>query len=428
MGICTKKPDASLDIVGIEAVGGQPRYPLLPRGSGRHRTKPQPTFLQATKSGFQVDTPGGSAAVSFPSPNKGRVTVARPSTSYTTIGTGGKRTRSKRGKQRIERDVRALLNKLTMAKFDTISDRIIKWANKSEAQKDGRALIHVIRLVFESATRTTWSEMHALLCRKIMENISPNVRDDDIRDAGGKLITGGQLFRKFLLNHCKQAFERSWPAMESEGTPIKKVSERSGEVELYSGEYDAAKPTRGQALSLIQFIGELYKLQMLTERVMHECIKRLLPRADNIPEEAEIECLCRLLTTAGKLLDKPKARACMDIFFGEVEKLRKNSNFVPRTQFMLQVSSRACARPMVTSCLFYLGPYRATWTEVDSKEKSHTGSNASQWAVRRGWVYYSPPTTQGWRSFKFRQDRQAWPRRHGTRQYFCQQGGWCETW
>ena len=386
MGICTNKPDASLDTIGIEAVSGQPRYPLLPRGSGRHRTKPQPTFLPATKSGFQADTPGGSAAVSFPSTNEGRVAVVRPSTSYTIIGPGGKRTRSKRGKQRnelnnahavniepvtplvasanrwtrqpltgegqdIEKKVRALLNKLTMAKFDTVSDRIVEWANKSEMEKDGRALILVTRLVFESATRTTWSEMHALLCRKIMENISPNVRDDDIRDTGGKLITGGQLFRKFLLNHCKQAFERSWPATESEGTPIKKVSESSGEVELYSGGYDAAKPTRGQALGLVQFIGELYKLQMLTDRVTHECIKRLLTRADNNPEEAEIECLCRLLTTAGKLLDRPKAWAYVGIFW-EVEKLRKNSNVVPRTQFMLQVSSRACAPPMVTSCLF----------------------------------------------------------------------------
>jgi hypothetical protein len=50
-----------------------------------------------------------------------------------------------------ERKVKGLLNKLTMEKFASISDRIIAWANKSEKEKDGRTLILVIRLVFGKA-------------------------------------------------------------------------------------------------------------------------------------------------------------------------------------------------------------------------------------------------------------------------------------
>ena len=52
----------------------------------------------------------------------------------------------------VDRKVRSLLNKLTMERFDSISDQIIAWANKSEKEKDGRTLIQVIRLVFEKAT------------------------------------------------------------------------------------------------------------------------------------------------------------------------------------------------------------------------------------------------------------------------------------
>jgi translation initiation factor 4G len=48
----------------------------------------------------------------------------------------------------VERKVKGLLNKLTMEKFDSISDQIISWANKSENEKDGRTLIQVIKLVF----------------------------------------------------------------------------------------------------------------------------------------------------------------------------------------------------------------------------------------------------------------------------------------
>ncbi|KAG6813301.1 hypothetical protein H0H92_012456, partial [Tricholoma furcatifolium] len=73
----------------------------------------------------------------------------------------------------VERKVKSLLNKLTMEKFDSISDQIIEWANKSENQADGNTLMQVIALVFEKATdEATWSEMYARLCRKMMERIS----------------------------------------------------------------------------------------------------------------------------------------------------------------------------------------------------------------------------------------------------------------
>ena len=39
----------------------------------------------------------------------------------------------------------------------------------------------------------------------------------------------------------------------------------------------------------VRFIGELYKLGMLTARIMHECVKKLLMTTD----EESLECLCR---------------------------------------------------------------------------------------------------------------------------------------
>lgn len=48
------------------------------------------------------------------------------------------------------------------------------------------------------------------------------------------------------------------------------------------------------------FIGELFKLQMLTDTIMYDCVEYLL--RDKADEEA-LECLCRLLRTIGKELD-----------------------------------------------------------------------------------------------------------------------------
>jgi len=51
---------------------------------------------------------------------------------------------------------------------------------------------------------------------------------------------------------------------------------------------------------MFSFIGELFKLQMLTDTIMYDCIEYLL--RDKTDEES-LECLCRLLRTIGKELD-----------------------------------------------------------------------------------------------------------------------------
>ena len=260
----------------------------------------------------------------------------------------------------VDRKVKGLLNKLTMERFDSISDQIIAWANKSEKEKDGRTLIQVIKLVFEKATdEATFSEMYARLCRKMMEQISPKVQDDGIKNSEGKPFAGGNLFRKYLLNRCQEDFERGWVAKEAtalaaatKATADKAVKEANEntkggeESELYSDEYYAAAKAKRRGLGLIRFIGELFKLQMLTERIMHECIKKLLGNVEN-PEEEEIESLCKLLITVGSLLDTPKARAHLDVYFSRMRELTKNKNVNARMVFMLQVCT-----PTLITCAY----------------------------------------------------------------------------
>jgi translation initiation factor 4G len=249
----------------------------------------------------------------------------------------------------VDHIVKALLNQLTMEHFDFISDQIIVWANKSEEERDGRTLIQVVKLVFEKATdEATFSEMYAQLCRKMMEQISPKVQDDGIKNSEGKPFAGGNLFRNYLLSLCREEFERSPVAQEattdatSQATADKAVKETNEnikgdeEFEPYSDEYYAAAKSRRRGLGLIRFIGELFKLQMLTERIMHECIKKLLADVEN-PMEDEIESLCMLLTTVGGLLDTPKARAHLDVYFSRMRELTKNKNVNERMVFILQV-------------------------------------------------------------------------------------------
>ena len=97
----------------------------------------------------------------------------------------------------VDRKLRALLNKLMMKRFDSISDRTIDWAIRSEKEKDGRMFIQVNRLMFKKATdEATWFKLYVRLCRKMKEKFSPNVHVDGIKDAEDKPIADRPLFRK----------------------------------------------------------------------------------------------------------------------------------------------------------------------------------------------------------------------------------------
>jgi translation initiation factor 4G len=247
----------------------------------------------------------------------------------------------------VDRIVKALLNQLTAERFDSISDQIIVLANKSEKEKDCRTLMQLVKLIFGKATdEATFSEMSARLCRKMTEQISPKVRDDSLKNSEGKPFAGGNLFRKYLLSRCQEEIERSPVAQEAAAASkatadeaIKEANEKSmggGESELYSDEYHAAAKARRRGLGLMRFIGELFKVQMLTERIMHEYIRNFLSNAET-PTEEEVERLCMLLITVGSLLDTPKARAHFDVYFSRMRELTKNKNINARMVFMLQV-------------------------------------------------------------------------------------------
>ncbi|OJA08542.1 hypothetical protein AZE42_02442, partial [Rhizopogon vesiculosus] len=294
--------------------------------------------------------------------------------------------------QLVDRKVKALLSMLTMETFDSISDKIIHWVN----EKDGRTLAQVTYLVLDKAAEeTALSEMYARLCRKMMEQISPDVREDRIKNLEGKPIAaGGQLFRKYLLNRCQEDFERGWFAKEataaakaSHDQATKAANEKKGteEAELYSDEYYAVQKAKRQGLGLIKFIGELFKLQMLTERIMHECVKKLLGNIEN-PEEEEIESLCQLLKTLGKSTD---VSSRIQLMLQDVIELRERK----------WVSRNAFAAPMMIAAFHEVDRAAAERESYNrqaslSRGRSRRGGKRNQEFGPDGWAVAGSPASR----------------------------------
>lgn len=87
-------------------------------------------------------------------------------------------------------------------------------------------------------------------------------------------------------------------------------------------------------MGICKFVGELYKLSMLVSHDMMTIIKTLLTRGD----DDSLECLCKLLTTVGSLLEaqcKSRSKANLDQSFAQLDKIVKERLAGNRIRFLI---------------------------------------------------------------------------------------------
>uniref|UniRef100_A0A7N9B197 Eukaryotic translation initiation factor 4 gamma 1-like n=1 Tax=Mastacembelus armatus TaxID=205130 RepID=A0A7N9B197_9TELE len=222
--------------------------------------------------------------------------------------------------QELFKRVRSILNKLTPQKFQQLMKQVTELTIDTEERLKG-----VIDLTFEKAiSEPDFSVAYANMCRCLM-----GLRVQTT-DKPGATVN----FRKLLLNRCQKEFEKDKDDDEVFEKKQKELEAASGEEkqQLIEELEEAKDKARRRSLGNIKFIGELFKLKMLTEVIMHDCIVKLLKNHD----EESLECLCRLLSTIGKDLDFEKAKPRMDQYFNQMEKIIKERKTTSRIRFMLQ--------------------------------------------------------------------------------------------
>ncbi|XP_019412715.1 PREDICTED: eukaryotic translation initiation factor 4G-like isoform X2 [Lupinus angustifolius] len=217
--------------------------------------------------------------------------------------------------QAKQRQLKAILNKLTPQNFERLFEQV-KAVNIDNAV----TLTGVISQIFEKALmEPTFCEMYANFCSHLASAL-PDFSEDNEK------IT----FKRLLLNKCQEEFERG----EKEQEDANKADE--GEVKQSDEEREERRvKARRRMLGNIRLIGELYKKRMLTERIMHECIKKLLGQYQD-PDEEDIESLCKLMSTIGEMIDHPKAKVHMDAYFDRMKVFSNNMNLSSRVRFMLK--------------------------------------------------------------------------------------------
>jgi translation initiation factor 4G len=288
-----------------------------------------------------------------------------------------------------QRAFKSILNKLTPENFEKLMELVLE-----EGINEAVTLIGLIAQIFDKAlTEPTFAELYAMMCAALndrfladqVEFIDPN--SVATGEAEPKKIT----FKRVLLNKCQEEFEKGDGAIKAAEKEVQdalddKAAKDAAEAGAEAGETkpaaavaeeSAAKATRESGEKLedgeiaepvkaktpeeldlderrkvaqraermlvarrrmlgnIKFIGELYRKSMLTERIMHTCIMKLLGD-HQIPDEEDVEALCKLLTTIGGQLDHVRAKEHMDAYFRRIDQLSKNMGISSRHRFMCQ--------------------------------------------------------------------------------------------
>lgn len=226
---------------------------------------------------------------------------------------------------------RSILNKLTPENFSTLIEKL-KTLQIDTVEK----LDTCISLVFEKAiTEPNYASSYALLCREVADVFIVPLDPNNTQQKA--------VFKKRLITQCQREFEkhRDNELIKNTAERLKKIAEEEDPIKKdeMKAEFDfESTKVRKRAVGTVHFIGELYKIEMLTSKIMRSCITHLLD--STMCSEETLECLCKLLDTVGKKLEKlDKNKVDLSEYFMTLEKLADKKNPIgisSRIRFMIQ--------------------------------------------------------------------------------------------
>lgn len=225
-----------------------------------------------------------------------------------------KLTKEKSKEEMIVDEVKFILNRLTPENYEKLKVEFLGACTSMPG--DEGVLNAIIDQIFSYAINLqNFSALYARLCADLSSELKSKIGEENTKQ-----------FKRLLLNKCQREFEKE---KEEE---LKNASEKLSPEELEEKEFLLRKKKVGNMI----FIGELYLQEMLSEKIMHEVIKRLLINPIPYPSSDDIELLCKLLTTIGKKLDHEKSKKYVNFYFARMETLSQEPTIASRLRFMLK--------------------------------------------------------------------------------------------
>ncbi|KAF8818757.1 putative eukaryotic translation initiation factor [Cardiosporidium cionae] len=214
----------------------------------------------------------------------------------------------------LARQVKGLLNKLTIEKFPTIIEKL---ATLEEEVRQEYELVELVNLVVGKAVlEPEWSEMYADLCI-VLNWRSPSLSENP-----------QNTFRVALISKIQEEFQRLPKTLELSEEEAQGLEKAAIDLEI--------KKMKNHILGVVRLIGELFQRRLLAFRIVSSVVVDLVIDNEN-PHEHVIECFLQLICTTGYHIDQiPTLKSALDLWFGRLKELQNKDRYSKRLKCVIQ--------------------------------------------------------------------------------------------
>lgn len=222
-------------------------------------------------------------------------------------GAQQRRLKNADSKEQVSRNIKSILNKLTLEKFASLAQQLLDCGISSSED-----LVVLIHEVFEKATtQHHFIDMYADLCVLLHEHFTAKPLED-------KKMT----FKRLLLDECQSSFERllAPPAnLETLPTEERTIAEVSYKTHM---------------LGNIKLVGGLLARGMLAAKVGIAILEELMSN----PTPEALESVCALLTAMGPTADRPEwpQKKALNSIFDQLAVIVKSKTCQTRERCLLK--------------------------------------------------------------------------------------------
>eukprot|EP00921_Rhytidocystis_pertsovi_P016181 GHVQ01025546.1.p1 GENE.GHVQ01025546.1~~GHVQ01025546.1.p1 ORF type:complete len:358 (-),score=73.37 GHVQ01025546.1:390-1463(-) len=242
--------------------------------------------------------------------------------------------------EKIQREVKSLLNKLTIEKYNTITEKIAVIAAsvaKGERSGGGSAgsgggsvvgstdsvslmKVFVSLVLRKAVTEADWSEMYADVCMVL--------RWRTVMIVGENRDRIGSAFGPEFVNQIGDEFASlpktmKLPEEETVGLSPEEITQK-------------AKKQLGRISGVVKLIGELFYRGVLRHVIINQVASDLV--FSDSPEEHFVACFCHLVSTVGYFMDNSGGnyQSMLDSWMGRLSELQKKKRYSKRLVCLIQ--------------------------------------------------------------------------------------------
>ncbi|GAM29151.1 hypothetical protein SAMD00019534_123270 [Acytostelium subglobosum LB1] len=234
------------------------------------------------------------------------------------------------------RKAKFILNRITAEKFESQAQSLLELG----VTRNIDVFTGVITIIFSKAiTETKYVTMYTELCKKMFtfERTEKESERQALVDAGTpadqiKEDDFRPKLRTLLLQTCQTEYEKItqlFPTIHEIPDDLTGAERTDFEEKQFI--------QRKKIYGLINFIAELFKQDMLSDKIIHAILVALMGEL-NKPQEIKLECFCKLLAPIGsKIVSKKGADTFMMGYYQRMEQLiSPQSNLSTRIKFLIQ--------------------------------------------------------------------------------------------